>query len=317
MSFKFCKIFVRVKDSIKPPFFIGSQVRGAMGWALKDVVCVSDKKCKNCKFKNSCVYFDFYEQKNAYHGYRLDFELGLKEYKFSVILFEKEVQNAPLIAAALHKMLCENGLEIAGQIVKFRHFELFINDELCFDGKDLNLPLNFAQEFILTQNLSQNSSKNLQNLKSNLNQNLSSNLNQNFSENLSEILNPQNFPKACKIELLTPLRIKKDNVFVRSESLEFKDILSSIFQRKNAILGKEREKSPIFQGEISRQNLHFTELTRKSNRQKTKMNLGGIMGEIFVRNLDAKSYEMLKLGELIALGKQCSFGLGKIKVSEI
>lgn len=326
---KFSQIFVRVKSSVKPPFFIGSQIRGALGWALKELVCVSDKKCQNCHFQNECLYFKFYEQKNTYHAYRLDFELGLKDYEFSVILFEKETQNAPLIIAALHKMLFEIGLDAAGQRLKFRDVEIFVNDKLCFDGKDLNLPLNFEREFEIWSNLNENSalnsntlnlSQNLQNLNENSNQNLAkiSNLNTlNLTQNSSQISNPQNSLKSCKITLLTPLRIKKDNIFVRKNELEFKDILNSIFQRNLALLGKAREKSPKFSGEISRQNVHFLELTRKSNRQKAVMNLGGLMGEIWLKNLDEKSLAFLKLGELIALGKQCVFGLGKIKVDEI
>ena len=61
-------------------------------------------------------------------------------------------------------------------------------------------------------------------------------------------------------------------------------------------------------------NLTFKELIRYSNRQKTKMNLGGIIGEIVYRNVDENSYKLLKLGEIIGVGKQVTFGLGDIKV---
>ncbi len=59
---------------------------------------------------------------------------------------------------------------------------------------------------------------------------------------------------------------------------------------------------------------YFKEQTRRSNRQKTKMQRGGIMGQIRYKNLDKKSYELLKLAEIIGIGKQTVMGLGKIKV---
>ena len=53
-----------------------------------------------------------------------------------------------------------------------------------------------------------------------------------------------------------------------------------------------------------------------SNRQKSTMNLGGLLGSIEVKNINKEAYEVLKVGELIGAGKQCVFGLGKIKVED-
>lgn len=47
------------------------------------------------------------------------------------------------------------------------------------------------------------------------------------------------------------------------------------------------------------------------------MNLGGLMGEFWISNLDEKSYQLLKLGELIGVGKQTVFGLGKINIKGV
>ena len=65
---------------------------------------------------------------------------------------------------------------------------------------------------------------------------------------------------------------------------------------------------------IVEKNLKFIELTRYSNRQKTKMQLGGIIGEMKIVNLNKECYEVLKLGEILGVGKSCAFGLGKIVV---
>jgi CRISPR/Cas system endoribonuclease Cas6 (RAMP superfamily) len=47
------------------------------------------------------------------------------------------------------------------------------------------------------------------------------------------------------------------------------------------------------------------------------MRLGGIVGEVEYRNLDPTSYKFLKLAELIGVGKQTVFGLGKVKVEKV
>ncbi len=117
-----------------------------------------------------------------------------------------------------------------------------------------------------------------------------------------------------KLEFITPFRTKKDNRLLKtSPSLEL--ILTSIQNRANQLKNKKIKKldfTPTYDAVSS--HTYFKELTRLSNRQKTKMQFGGIMGEIEYKNIDKKSYELLKLGEIIGIGKQCVFGLGKIKV---
>lgn len=275
---QFCKISVLTRDEIKPPFFIGSQIRGALGYALKSVVCIKENtKCEECERANSCVFFDFYGRKNVYHNFCLDFKLGMSRYDFNVYIFGKDTQNAGVILAALHKMLYEFGLDIEGERVRFRDIVIFVNDKFCFANDDIKMPFEFTQIFSLKDE----------------------------------------FQKRVKITLITPLRIKKDNAFVRDDTLTLSDIFRSINNRQLAILGKEREKMPKFNGTITAKNLHFVELHRKSHAQRTKMNFGGLMGDFIIDDLDKDSYELLKIGELIGVGKQCVFGLGRFQVDEL
>jgi len=132
-----------------------------------------------------------------------------------------------------------------------------------------------------------------------------------------EFLNDTYCPN-IKLKLLTPIRVKKGNRFLQ-DSIELTDILRSINQRKSEIEGKERvyklDYEPNFLVPMS--NFKKQELVRKSNRQKTKMKMDGVVGEMVVMNLDKKSYELLKLGEIIGVGKQTVMGLGKIEVENL
>lgn len=260
----------------KPPYFIGSQLRGAFGHALKKVTCINPAyECEGCFASENCLYNEFFEAKNEAHKYRFDYELGKSFYEFNLYLFDTATAKLPYVVSALHMMLTQLGLGKEKQI--YKDFELYVNDENAMIEGTLKLPQNVVRAFET----------------------------------------PQVFSHA-KVEFITPLRIKKANRFVRGDAIELSDIVNSIYQRQMQLLGRGHKKFPYeIRGEIVKKELVYKELTRQSNRQKTSMNLGGIMGEIEIKSIDEKSYHILKLGELLACGKSTVFGLGKIKIEEI
>lgn len=273
---QYSKISLKFKSQDKAPFFIGSQIRGALGTALKRVVCINHKyKCAECFANNSCIYYEFYELKNIYHKYRLDYRLGEKDYDFSVFLFENSCLQVPYLVSALYFMLNECGL--GRDKIKYRDFSMFVNDENCLKDNKISLP-----------------------------------------KKITRSIEIKSFCPDIKLSFKTPLRIKKNNIFLRNEDLELKDLILSIYSRQMGILHKNNREFPYeIKGEITSKNLKYLELTRHSNRQKTTMNLGGIMGDMIIKNLNKQSYEVLKLGEILGAGKQCVFGLGKIEVEDI
>lgn len=270
----FTKITIIINH--KSNYFIGSQIRGALGYALKQVVCINPSyKCEGCFAVENCLYFDFYEKKNSFHQYRLDFELGKPFYEFNLYLFEDAIQQLPYVVSAIYKLLTEIGLSY--KKTTFKNFSIFVNDENILDNNKLTLPSSIVKQFVIDK----------------------------FCQNII-------------LHFVTPLRIKKENRFIRDENITLQDIVNSIYQRQMQLLGRGFKKFPYeIEGEIVKKELYYKELTRKSNRQKTTMHLGGIMGEIILQNINKEVYEVLKLGELIGVGKSTVFGLGKIEVKEI
>lgn len=268
------KISIIIQD--KPPYFIGSQLRGAFGYALKKVTCINPSfKCEGCFASDSCLYYEFYEQRNRPHKYRFDFELGREFYDFSLYLFDDATTKLPYALSALQMMLTQNGFGVERKT--YKEFDIYIDDKLINKDGNLQIPAD--------------SIKTLQ------------------------------IDKICqdvRVEFKTPLRMKKNNRFIRDENIDLADIVNSIYQRQMQILGKGYKKFPYtIEGEIIGKNLKYKELTRMSNRQKSTMNMGGIMGTVEITGLNKESYEVLKVGELIGVGKQCVFGLGKIEVEEM
>ena len=267
----YTKLSVIIKD--KPPYFIGSQLRGALGYALKKVTCINPSfKCDGCFATQNCLYYDFYEAKNVFHKFRFDYKLGGEYYDFSFYLFEDVAQKLPYVVSAFYMMLTQNGLGVERKT--YKEFDMYINDENCMKNGQINLPKDFIKTF--------------------------------------------DIDKICTditLKFVTPLRIKKDNRFIRDDEIELKDIINSIYQRQMKILGRAHKRFPYeIQGEIVKKELSYKELTRKSNRQKTTMNIGGIMGKLQIKNLNKECYEVLKVGELLGVGKQTVFGLGKIQI---
>ena len=127
-----------------------------------------------------------------------------------------------------------------------------------------------------------------------------------------------NFCPNIKIRLQTPLRIKKNNIFLRDD-VALEDILRSIYQKEQEFITGQKAFKLDYQPSYTTtlKALSYKPLLRKSNRQKQSMNMDGIIGEIAVMGIDKRSYELLKLGEIIGVGKQTVMGLGGIEVEDI
>ena len=273
---QYTKISIIIKSDSRPPYFIGSQLRGALGYALKKVTCINPSfDCKECFATSNCLYYEFYEEKNRAHKYRFDFELGKEFYEFDFYLFDNACMKLPYVVSAFYMMLTQNGLGKDRKI--YKQFDMYINDIRCLINGQLKLPKEFIKTFQIDT----------------------------IYQNIT-------------LQFKTPLRIKKDNRFVRKEEIELKDLVNSIYQRQMQLIGQKPKRFPYdIEGEIVRKELYFKELTRMSNRQKTTMNMGGLMGEIEIEGINDKAFHVLKLGEFIGVGKQTVFGLGKIKVEDL
>lgn len=125
----------------------------------------------------------------------------------------------------------------------------------------------------------------------------------------------EEYSPVAKVKLLTPLRIKREGRYVKPENLEAKDLLVSIYKKRRFFDGEIAEIASF--PETVMKDLKFQDFTRYSNRQKTKMKVGGILGELLLKDLTPQTYELLKFGEIVGVGKLGTFGLGKIEVEPL
>ncbi|HHD81881.1 MAG TPA: CRISPR system precrRNA processing endoribonuclease RAMP protein Cas6 [Campylobacterales bacterium] len=268
------QIEVSINTQTKAPFFTGSMLRGAMGYALKKVTCINPSyQCQGCFAQSSCLYYNFYEQQNNFHNYRFDIELGSGKFDFGLYLFNDATESLAYVLSALEMMLTQVGLGKENQT--FKDIGIKLNGEEIYDGKEFR----------------------------------------SFDAIKQNALQIDSFCPNVKIKLCTPLRIKKHNKFLRDD-VALEDILRSIYQKEQEFTTDQKAFKLAYEPSYATavKALRFQSLVRKSNRQKQKLNMDGMMGEIAVMGLDQESHRLLRLGEIIGVGKQTVMGLGRIEV---
>ena len=128
-----------------------------------------------------------------------------------------------------------------------------------------------------------------------------------------------------KIILETPLRLKFKNRF--KAELSFHILVRAMLRRASSLLDCYGDGEPLldYRGLVKRAetvhvvdtNLNWFDWKRYSHRQDKSMLMGGMIGSVI---FEGKIEEYLPLIEFCSkthLGKQTSFGLGKIKAEKI
>lgn len=129
-------------------------------------------------------------------------------------------------------------------------------------------------------------------------------------------------PPRVRLSFLTPTRIKYENSLTKD--LEFHVLFRNLLRRISLLsyfhcdykLDDRGFKDLIEQARDVRtinQKLHWHDWERYSNRQETRMKMGGVMGEITYEGDLTPFWPYIRLGEYVHVGKGSSFGLGKYR----
>jgi len=128
--------------------------------------------------------------------------------------------------------------------------------------------------------------------------------------------------RTCKLKFESPVRLKKDGRI--AQFADFRLLIRSIITRVNALsyffgdrtidtdikeLLEEADKVSV-----SKCNTRFIDFKWHSGRQKTNIMLGGLVGEVEYRGNISPFYPFLKVAEVLGVGKNTTFGFGRIKV---
>lgn len=296
--------------------FKGSALRGAFGHALKRAVCtVREKECSLCILHGQCLFAKFYtEQKDSGNGkmasiphpYIIEPPQNPKrvyvkgeEFSFSLILLGSIYEKLPFMVYAFELMGSKGIGRANTEEPKNTPFEI-IGIQAChiqgkpqiYDTAKKQL-LGIPQPSVLENPVFDFVDK---------------------TDNLSK-------NQELTVFLETPLRYKADNVF--HFGLDFEALFRLMARRVSVVFrefgGKEPEipYAALLQKAknitTAQSGIVWKDQNRYSARQRQALKIGGLEGQITFRGDFADFVPLLDLAILLHLGKQTSFGLGKIR----
>jgi hypothetical protein len=299
-------------DDAVLPYYKGSTFRGVFGHALKKVTCALKRQdCSSCLLREKCIYafvFEIRPEENSGerrriaappHPYVLEPPLEARSnyrqgepFNFSLLLFGKANEYLPYFIYALEQM---GQLGIGRQKddcrARFLLSSVIAGNATLYDSRERSLQGgDFAEELVIPDIADAGCLKKCESLE---------------------------------LTLLPPLRLKYENR--RDPALPFPVLTRAALRRISALCQYYGSGEPAldYRGlverarkvTISRSSLRWFDWKRYSNRQDQSMLMGGLIGNIRYSGTLDEFLPLLRFCEKVHLGKQTSFGLGKITVT--
>lgn len=291
-------------QAILPPYK-GSTLRGAFGLALKDISCVlKSNDCQGCPLVKTCVYYRVFEtdsestdkksgaQPHVFvieppNSTQQNFAPG-ERFDFRVLLFGFANDLVPYFVYAFEEV-GKTGLGkfLGGRRAAYKLLKVTSESAPVFDSLDRMVKPGLAKELELD----------------------TSNHDPNPVLRLT-------------IRLETPLRLKFNNLF--SEDLPFHVLVRAMLRRIASLNNSFGQGEPQidYSGLVNRSqnvnvvdsNLKWLDWSRFSNRRQTEMKLGGLVGDITYSGHLQEYMCLIKYCQLVHVGKNTTFGLGKISI---
>ncbi len=295
----------QAEDAVHLPRFAGSAWRGVFGWALKRTVCVTRQpSCDDCMLLSACVYPTLFETRPAasaakmsrYTRVPLPFVLAPEptppfrergaELQLDVCLIGHANRQVAYVIRALETGAAR-GLGPGRGRLRLRHVQSIGMPEreakVCYEPGGLpDWPMPQSPPVPAA-------------------------------------------PATAEVTFLTPLRLKRDGDLMTPASFDAGALLMNLV-RRISMLSYFHTDTPLeadfralkaAAGRVTVQDhdLHWRETTRYSGRQKTTMQMGGLLGRA-VLDLGAapELWPYLWLGQWVHAGKGTTMGFGALRV---
>lgn len=295
-----------LEDPVRLPSYTGSTWRGLMGHGLRRVACVTgQKQCGGCRLLDSCIYSTLFESQSSQadagrhrvrpHPYVLEPELSPsrqmeqgERLQLGITLVGKAERALPYLVEGFR----QGGRRGLGrQNSRFRLDGLYQESRL--GSEDWRPILDASLEHLLPLEV--------------------------------PCPTPPRQPAKLRVELLTPLRMKRHGRLVTPRTFEAADFLRQLWRRVHEMshfhAGSETDLTLALPDEkpnhikVSQKRLQWLDWTRYSSRQGCRMQMGGLSGSW---TIDADAIEpwwpLLWYGQWLHLGKATSMGLGHYRL---
>jgi hypothetical protein len=293
-------------EALLPPYK-GSTLRGVFGRALKEVVCaLKHQECPSCLLRGQCLYVAVFDppagapsRASPPPPFVLEPPLSPKTQfspgeplEFTLLLFGKSNAYLPYFVYAFeHLGRLGLGKALGGRRARFRLLSVTCATAgVIYQEKERLLLPARPQELVLPT-----------------------------------AEPPRPGVGQLTVSLLTPLRLKFQNRL--QAELPFHVLLRAVL-RRIATLFKEygNGEPPLdYRGLSARaqkvqtrhSSLNWCDWKRYSHRQEQAMLLGGLLGDITYQGELGEFLPFLSLAEKLHVGKNTTFGLGKLKITGI
>ncbi|MBI9093240.1 MAG: CRISPR system precrRNA processing endoribonuclease RAMP protein Cas6 [Desulfobacterium sp.] len=288
------------------PAYKGSTFRGIFGHALKRVVCtLKTKECPDCLLKGRCLYAKVFADGNSASEQLVGAPSIPRPYvikppknllshmkkgdafDFHLLLFGEANQELPYFVYAFTEI---GSLGIGKRIEGKRAG--FVVNEIRHDGGTI-----YTDHENTLKGAAWGSP-------------ISLNGREDTDQAASRI----------KLSLETPLRLKFENHL--HANLPFHILIRALLRRISSLFNHYGDGEPPLDYKglvqrannvtISKSNLHWFDWKRYSNRQDKSMLMGGMLGSAVYEGELSEFIPIIRLGELLHIGKQTTFGLGEI-----
>lgn len=291
-------VFEVTAPILLPPYS-GSTIRGAFGRALRRTSCMTHQSdCKRCPLYRTCPYTQVFEtpppsehslQKfsqipNAYvieppKWGRHVYEVG-ENIEFQMVLFGRVRQFLPLVIYALQRAFAydvgHGKAELKGV------FSVNSVGEQRVYVPDMQEVVSHSQSTVLSVPLSE----------------------------------------AVALRIETPMRLQNNGVPLGPELITSRNFLSALL-RRTALIAEFQCGTPLLlnfgtltqlmESVSMKKDLGWKDWQRYSSRQDRRMSLGGVVGFIEMEGLTVFQRTLLAVGQMIHVGKNATFGLGKYR----
>ncbi len=313
-------------DSQLPPYK-GSTFRGVFGRALKKVTCaLKQQECTTCLLNKNCVYVQIFEtpvssNSNNFrmasppHPFVIEPPMTTESYfpagtcfDFSLLLMGEANNFIPYFIYAFEQMgKIGIGRKIKGQRGRFLLENVKRDGEIIYSSHNQKLVMTSPVEKLELKSQKQSFERH-------------SSDKQSFDKQSFDKQPPdQNI--RLKLTLETPLRLKFANKL--QADLPFHLLVRAMLRRVSALLNVYGKGEPLldYPGLVKKaqtiqtadKNLAWFDWQRYSFRQDKKMLMGGITGSVTYEGKIGEYLPLIDFCEQVHLGKQTTFGLGKIK----
>jgi len=338
------RFIIKPKEKLVLPAYKGAVLRGGLGWAFKNLVCIrKDKECSNCLISRRCSYFSIFETPVPADA------TMMRKYPFAPHPF---ILTPPLNAETNFDNSCELEFELTliGRAIDYLPYFVYVFDELGRCG--LGRPEN-QYSLVRIEDAADPAGNCL------VYEEASKKLSDNFHRiHFSEVQDRSHVPDgaeaspAALLRLLTPTHLVRDGNI--DHELKFATVMESLLRRikllqyfhcmdrhdgssPDAIVSAPAEAVQNDGGELTSKEIHrllsisdqvetmdkrlrWTGNRRKSGHSGAPMTLSGFAGEIEYRFPSQEALEALapylRMGEFIHIGKHTSFGFGKIRLGK-